>query len=222
MPELPESNETPLRVAIVEDDALLRSLMERALRREDGVVWVGSAATIDAAQALLAEQRPHVALLDLRLGKGDDAVITWKLVETWPAAAGPAPRWIVVTGQPEAAHLRRALDLGVHGYVTKSEPFDMLLAAVREVGEGRQYYSVGALRLLMEQPAQAPGLEQLTPRERDVLRAAGEGLSVRQAASRLGVSESTLKTHRQSVMRKLDLHDSVALARYALASGLAA
>ena len=221
MPELPESNETPLRVAIVEDDAMLRSLMERALKREPGVAWVGSATTIEEAQTLLTEQSPDVVLLDLRLGKGDDAVITWKLVETWPNHLR-TPRWIVVTGQPEAAHLRRALDLGIHGYVTKSEPFDMLLAAVREVGEARQYYSVGALRLLMEQPAEAAGLEQLTPRERDVLRAAGEGLSVRQTAARLDISESTVKTHRQSVMRKLDLHDSVALARYALASGLAA
>ncbi len=210
-----------MRVAIVEDDAMLRSLMERALQREPDVEWVGSAETIDAARELFAREHPELVLLDLRLGQGSAAVITWDLVEGWPAERAPAPRWIVVTGQPEAAHLRKALDLGLAGYVTKSEPFDMLLAAVREVREGRQYYSVGALKLLMEQPATAPGLEQLTVREREVLAAAGEGLSVRQTAARFGLSESTVKTHRQSVMRKLDLHDSVALARYALSAGLA-
>lgn len=199
---------------------MLCSLMERALQREPDLEWVGSADTLDAARTLLARCAPELVLLDLRLGRRDGLANTWELVEAWPATQ-PAPRWIVVTGQPEATHLRKALDLGLHGYVTKSEAFDLLLAAVREVREGRQYYSVGALKLLMEQPANAPGLEQLTGRERDVLRAAGEGLSVRQAAARLGVSEATVKTHRQSLMRKLDLHDGVALARYALGAGLA-
>lgn len=199
---------------------MLCSLMERALQRESDLEWVGSANTLDAARTLLARCAPELVLLDLRLGRRDGLANTWELVEAWPATQ-PAPRWIVVTGQPEATHLRKALDLGLHGYVTKSEAFDLLLAAVREVREGRQYYSVGALKLLMEQPANAPGLEQLTGRERDVLRAAGEGLSVRQAAARLGVSEATVKTHRQSLMRKLDLHDGVALARYALGAGLA-
>ncbi len=199
---------------------MLCSLMERALQREPDLEWVGSADTLDAARTLLARCAPELVLLDLRLGHRDGLANTWELVEAWPATQ-PAPRWIVVTGQPEATHLRKALDLGLHGYVTKSEAFDLLLAAVREVREGRQYYSVGALKLLMEQPANAPGLEQLTGRERDVLRAAGEGLSVRQAAVRLGVSEATVKTHRQSLMRKLDLHDGVALARYALGAGLA-
>lgn len=176
---------------------MLCSLMERALQRESDLEWVGSANTLDAARTLLARCAPELVLLDLRLGRRDGLANTWELVEAWPATQ-PAPRWIVVTGQPEATHLRKALDLGLHGYVTKSEAFDLLLAAVREVREGRQYYSVGALKLLMEQPANAPGLEQLTGRERDVLRAAGEGLSVRQAAARLGVSEATVKTHRQS------------------------
>ena len=210
-----------MRVAIVEDDAMLRSLMERALRRETDLEWVGSASSVASARELFARSRPELVLLDLRLGRDPSQIDGWALVETWPSEV-PAPRWIVVTGQPEAAHLRRALDQGLHGYVTKQEPFEMLLAAVREVREDRQYYSVGALKLMMEQPAEAPGLEQLTPRERDVLRAAGEGLSVRQTAERMQVSESTVKTHRQSVMRKLDLHDSVGLARFALAAGLAA
>ncbi len=221
MPESAAVSPARMRVAIVEDDAMLRSLMERALRRETDLEWVGSADTIEAAQALFAAARPELVLLDLRLGQGESAVNTWKLVEQGAGESVPPPRWIVVTGQPEVAHLRKALDLGLAGYVTKSEPFEMLLAAVREVREGRQYYSVGALKLLMEQPAAAPGLALLTVREREVLAAAGEGLSVRQTAARFGVSESTVKTHRQSVMRKLDLHDSVALARYAIGAGLA-
>lgn len=210
-----------VRVAIVEDDPMLLSLLERALRREDDLVWVGSASTPVEARAMFAAQRPELVLLDLRLGGVAGTTEGWSLVEGWLADL-PAPRWIVVTGQPEAGHLRRALDLGLHGYVTKQEPFEQLLAAIREVAEGRQYYSAGALRLLMDQPPAAPGLAQLTPRERDVLRAVGEGLSVRQTSARLAVSENTVKTHRLSVMRKLDLHDAVAMARYAIAAGLAA
>ena len=220
MAESDRSEGEKMRVAVVEDDALLRSLLERALQREADIEWVGSAASVEEAQALFAETEPELVLLDLRLGRDPSRTQGWTLIETWPESV-PVPRWIVVTGQPEAAHLRRALDLGLHGYVTKQEPFEMLLAGVREVREGRQYYSVGALKLLMEQPAVGPSLELLTPRERDVLRAAGEGLSVRQTAARLGISESTAKTHRQSVMRKLELHDSVGMARFALASGLA-
>lgn len=218
-----DSNPAPpetMRVAAVEDDAMLSSLLARAIDREADMAWMGAAATIEDALALFESRRPQLVLLDLRLGKEPNAADGWQLYERWPSAV-PAPRWIIVTGQPEAAHLRRALDAGVAGYVTKSESFDVLLAALREVREGRQYYSVGALKLLMEQPAASPGLEQLTPRERDVLRLAGEGLSLRQAAARLDLSESTIKTHRKSLMRKLDLHDSVALARYAIGAGLA-
>lgn len=214
-------SDRPMRIAIVEDDAMLSSLLSRAIAREDDLVLVGAAANIADALTLVTATQPELVLLDLRLGKEPAAEDGWQLYEQWPGAV-PAPRWLVVTGQPEAAHLRRALDAGVHGYVTKSEPFEVLLAALREVREGRQYYSVGALKLLMDQPASSPGLEQLTPRERDVLRMAGEGLSVRQAAARLGIAETTLKTHRQSLMRKLDLHDGVALARYAIGSGLSA
>lgn len=204
------------RVLIVEDDGLLLSLLERAVRREADLELVGAAATLAEARALGVAHSPELVLVDLRLG----AESGWDLIEGWAKRAA-SPQWIVVTGQPETGHLRRALDLGLAGYVTKQEPFETVLAALREVREGRQYYSVGALRLLMERPASAPGLEQLTPRERDILRAAGEGLGVRQAAVRWGLSENTVKTHRQSVMRKLGLHDGVALARYAIAAGLA-
>lgn len=214
-------NQVRMRVAVVEDDALLRSLLERALQREEDIEWVGSASNVLEAQELFARTKPELVLLDLRLGKDPTRTDGWTLVETWPDAVA-RPRWIVVTGQPEAAHLRRALDMELHGYVTKQEPFEMLLAAVREVREGRQYYSVGALKLLMDQPAEGAGIDLLTPRERDVLRAAGEGLSVRQTAARLDISESTAKSHRQNVMRKLDLHDAVGLARFAISSGLVA
>ncbi len=219
-PETYSAASAALRVAVVEDDAMLRSLLARAIQREPDMAWTGAAATIEEALALFIAQQPELVLLDLRLGQEPAAADGWQLFEQWPESV-PPPRWIVVTGQPEAAHLRRALDSGVQGYVTKNESFDVLLAALREVRDGRQYYSVEALKLLMEQPASSPGLEQLTPRERDVLRLAGEGLSMRQAAARLDISESTVKTHRKSLMRKLDLHDGVALARYAISSGLA-
>ncbi|MEZ5415370.1 MAG: response regulator transcription factor [Opitutaceae bacterium] len=207
------------RVLIVEDDAMLASLLARAIQREDDLALLGIASSLAEANKLIITAPPELVLLDLSLGRGPDAESGWRLLETWPAAL-PKPHWIVVTGQPETAHLRRALDLELGGYVTKSEPFETLLAALREVREGRQYYSSGALRLLVEKPAAAPGLAQLTPRERDVLRAAGDGLSVRQTAARLGLSENTVKTHRKSLMAKLDLHDAVAVARYALAAGL--
>ena len=209
-----------MRVAVVEDDQMLSSLLTRTLEREVDMDLVGTADNMAAAESLFATARPELVLLDLRLGREPMAEDGWQLYERWPTRV-PVPRWIVLTGQPESAHLRRALDAGVAGYVTKSEPFEVLLAALREVREGRQYYSVGALKLLMDQPAASPGLEQLTPRERDVLRLAGEGLSVRQAAVRLEISEETVKTHRKSLMRKLDLHDAVALARYAIGAGLA-
>lgn len=209
-----------MRVALVEDDAMLLSLLERALRREADIEFVGAAANLAEGRSLLATTSPGLVLVDLNLGGVAGAAEGWRLIEEWPTPP-TAPRWIVVTGQPEAGHLRRALAMGLHGYVTKREPFDMLLAAIREVREGRQYYSNGALRSLMEQPATAPGLDRVTPREREVLRAIGEGCGVRQTASRLGLSENTIKTHRLNLMRKLDLHDAVALARYAIAAGLA-
>jgi DNA-binding NarL/FixJ family response regulator len=212
---------SPWRVLVVEDDAMLASLLARAIDREADLSLVGVAANLATAQKWIATTPPDLVLLDLSLGRGPDAESGWQLIDHWPQHLA-APHWIVVTGQPETGHLRRALDLELAGYVTKSEPFETLLAALREVREGRQYYSTGALRLLMDHPATAPGFNQLTPRERDVLRAAGDGLSVRQTAARLELSENTVKTHRKNLMAKLDLHDAVAVARYALASGLAA
>jgi DNA-binding NarL/FixJ family response regulator len=118
------------------------------------------------------------------------------------------------------------MQTGVRGYVLKSAPIEDLIKAIETVQAGQTFFSPEVARIALNQFVRgtplAPGNSNLTPREREVLTWIAEGLSSKEIANCLGVGVRTVETHRERLMRKLNIHSIAGLTKFALVNGLAA
>ena len=135
--------------------------------------------------------------------------------------ACPRTRTILLTMHGEDTYVLQALQMGIRGYVLKSQAVTDLVRAVREVSRGAMYLSPGVSAAVVEAYRTKKDLrDPLTPRERTVLQLVAEGKTTKEVASLLGVSVKTAEYHRNSVMQKLGIHETASLVRYAIRRGL--
>jgi DNA-binding NarL/FixJ family response regulator len=202
----------PVRVLIVDDDALVRAGLTMILGGADDVDVVGEAADGSQVPAAVAEHRPDVVLMDIRMPRVDGLAATEAL-----RARPDAPEVIVLTTFGADEFVLRALRAGASGFLLKDvRPAD-LVEAIRVVAGGDALLAPTATRRLLDRflvtdvtPAAATGsLERLTEREREVLTLLARGASNAEIADRLTVTEATVKTHVSAVLRKLRVRDRV-------------
>lgn len=214
----------PIRVAVVDDQALVRSGFLALLRAEDGIEVVGEAA--DGHQAIEVAQRcqPDVILMDIRM-PGMDGLEATRVITADPALA--SVRILVLTTFDLDAYVHEALRAGASGFLLKDTLPPELLAAVRIVNAGEALLAPSITRRLIEdyvrRPLAAtadPRLEQLTAREREVLTAVARGLSNAELAAELFMSHATAKTHISHLLTKLDARDRAQLVVAAYETGL--
>lgn len=200
------------RALIVEDQTTLRELLCE-LVSEEARYEVASSASGAEAKAWLAKGRFDLVLLDLVLPDmhGFDLL---------PQLAAAGSRVVVLTAQARPAVVKDALARGVHAVVTKGAPLRELREAIDRVSNGGVYYSSETSRLLHEAAVNPERDEQLTERQREVLRGVASGLSTKEIAARLSISEKTVTNHRARIMERLGLHDVASLTRYAVSLGL--
>jgi DNA-binding NarL/FixJ family response regulator len=207
------SADTQIRVAIVDDDPLVRAALTMMLRGASDIEIVGEAADGESGVALVGRERPDVVLLDIRMPVMDGLEATAALV----AAGGPS-RIIVLTTFDADEYVARALGGGASGFLLKDTPSDRLLDAVRVAAAGEALIAPSITRRLIEQFARGaqpgpgavpPALAELTGRELDVLRLVARGLSNAEIAAELVLGENTIKTHVAHVFAKLGLRDRV-------------
>jgi DNA-binding NarL/FixJ family response regulator len=210
-----------LRVMIVDDHPLWRDAVERDLAAA-GFAVVAVASTGREALARFPAARPEVVLMDLQIPAPDGVQVTAEIVDRDPAA-----RVLILSASGEHADVLAAVKAGATGYLVKSASREELLAAVRRVAAGEPVFTPGLAGLVLgefqrmsEAPSPAPGEPQLTEREVEVLRMVAKGLSYRQIADRLVLSHRTVQNHVQNILRKLQMHNRVELARYAIERGL--
>lgn len=209
-----------LRVVIADDEPLVRQGLRLVLEKDDDVQVVAEAGDGVEALARVAEQRPELALLDVRMPRLDGIEATRRL------CADPSlsqTRAVVLTTFADDSLIVAAVRAGASGYLLKSMPPEQIRSAVRSVAEGQTALAPPLVdRLLREytdrRTPRSPLLEQLTERETDVLREIAAGLSNVEIGQRLYVSEGTVKTHVAAILRKLDLRDrtQAAVAAYEL------
>jgi DNA-binding NarL/FixJ family response regulator len=125
----------------------------------------------------------------------------------------------------QAEYVREGMRVGVSGYILKDSAGEELRMAIRTVHSGGNFFSPAVVKRLSAAPAPdtssaASLLESLTPRERDVLEGVSRGLTNKAIAGELGISRRTVEAHRESLMRKLDIHNVAGLTRFALDTGL--
>ncbi|HVX16886.1 MAG TPA: response regulator transcription factor [Acidimicrobiales bacterium] len=207
-----------IRVLVVDDHPIVRQGLRTYLATRPGIDVVGEAGDADAAVAQAAELRPDVALVDLVL-PGADGVST---IERLHALAAP-PRVLVLTSFAGQDRVVPAMRAGASGYLLKDAAPAELEAAIRTVHRGGAVLGPGVAEPVLAEvsrPHTVAGLDELTPREREVLGLLGRGLSNRELAAALVVSEKTVKTHVSSVLSKLHLADRTQAALWAVRNGL--
>jgi DNA-binding NarL/FixJ family response regulator len=213
-----------IRVALADDQQLIRAGFSSLLAAEPDLEVVGEAATGREAVALVKRTKPDVVLMDIRMPDGDGLWATEQIVAD-PALAGT--HVVVVTTFELDEYVAQAIRAGASGFLVKdTEPVE-LIRAVRVVAGGEALLSPSVTKRLLERVAgtlnDAPDtrpLDPLTDREREVLSLVGLGLTNEEIGGRLFLSPLTAKTHVSRIMSKLLARDRVQLVVIAYETGL--
>ena len=206
----------PLKILLADDHQIMRQGL-KALLEEKGFAVVGEASDGHEAVRVANEKKPDVAVVDLSMPllNGIDAArqIRHDL---------PATKVILLTMHTDEQYILDAIRAGVSGYVLKSEAATDLVKAIQDVNKGLTHLSSRVSRAVVkgyldknESPA-----DPLSPRERQVLQLIAEGKTTKEIATVLGVSVKTADSHRTRIMKKLDMHGTAGLVRYAIRTGL--
>ena len=206
----------PYRIVAVDDHPIILSGVELLLKHEPDFTWLGSAGTPDAAAELVARLQPDAVVLDLHLGGNDGVELVRQLHSLSPASA-----LLCYTMNEESLFGLKALRAGAVGFLSKQEPLDELLTALRVVCTGGRVLSRKLQRAVFDghplpENAAAAGLERLTDREIQVLRLIGLAKGNHEIAAELGLSVKTVSAHRESLKAKLKLGSSPELVRHAV------
>jgi len=213
-----------IRVAIADDQQLIRGGFRSLLEAEADLEVVGEAGTGAEAVALVTREKPDVVLMDIRMPDGDGLWATEQIVAN-PALAGT--HIVIVTTFELDEYVARAIRAGASGFLVKDTEPEELIRAVRVVAGGEALLSPGVTKRLLERVAgslkEAPDTSQLavlTEREREVLGLVGHGLTNDEIGRHLFLSPLTAKTHVSRIMSKLLARDRVQLVVVAYETGL--
>ena len=205
----------PINVLLADDHLTVTQSLRAFLERE-GFRVVGEAADGREAVRLARALGPDVAVLDVSMPLLNGVAAAREIQR-----ACPGTRTILLTMHAEDPYVQQAIQAGVQGYVLKKQAVMDLVQAIQEVCRGHVYLSPGVSAAVVDayRSKKDPG-DLLTSREREVLQLVAEGKTTREIASLLGVSVKTAESHRTHVMRKLDIHETASLVRYAVRRGL--
>ena len=212
-----------VRVLIVDDDDLMRAGLHGVLSSDASIEVVGEAS--DGREAVYRTRllQPDVVLMDVRMPDLDGISATRELLEAFPEV-----RVVIVTTFEQDDYIFGALRAGASGFLLKRTRPEELVAAVHTVAAGESLLSPSVTSRVIERMARQPApdatrgarLDELTPREREVLELVARGMSNGEIAAALVVEESTVKTHLRRVLAKLGARDRVQAVIFAYESGL--
>jgi RNA polymerase sigma factor (sigma-70 family) len=213
----------PVRLLVVDDDDLMRVGLRGVLSSDDELEVVGEAADGRAAIEQTRRLAPDIVLMDVRMPDLDGISATREIL-----AVSSRVRIVMLTTFEEDDYILGALRAGASGFMLKRTSPEQLIAAIHTIAAGDSLLSPSVTRTVIDRLAQAPALDasarnrldELTPRERQVLELVAGGLSNSEIAAELVVEESTVKTHVKRILGKLHLRDRVQAVIFAYESGL--
>ena len=207
---------SPITILLAEDHLIVREGLRALLKLERDLRVVGEAGNGREAVKLARTLCPDVIVMDIAMPLLNGLEATRQILQAQPTA-----RVIILSAHSDDAYLESVLALGAAGYLIKQSAAHILPQAIRQVHQGQQYFSPRIARRLQQRKLSSPASgPKLTAREMEVLQLIAEGHANKQTADHLHISIKTVEKHRQSLMAKLDIHDTASLTRYAIATGI--
>ena len=202
------------RVLIVDDHPVVRTGLHAMLDSRPELTVVGEAADGNAALAFLADHPADVVLMDLQMPELDGVATTAAI-----RSAADAPQVLVLTTYDTDADIMRAIDAGAIGYLLKDAPPDELFRAIGLAARGQAVFDPTVATRVLDQ-MRSPGTQSLSARETEILGLIAQGLSNKQAAAELFLSEATVKTHLVHIFEKLGVDSRTAAVAVAVERGI--
>lgn len=204
---------------VADDHPVVRKGLQSCLSRAGRLRLVGEAADGDEALRKARELQPDVVLMDISMPGMNGLMVTEMLRKELPQV-----KVLVVSVQRNKDAIFRVIQAGAHGYVSKEAPSEEVIRAIESVHGGEPYFSEEIARAALYEFINSGGRKepfaQLTPREREVLVLIAEGQSNKEIADQLNIGVRTIETHRERIMRRLNIHSVAGLTKYAIANGL--
>ena len=213
----------PITVLLAEDHMVVREGMLKLLEVECDIEVIGEAATGRQAVEMTEKLHPAVIVMDIAMPHLNGLEATRQIRQVVPDA-----KVLILSAHSDDAYVETAMALGAAGYLIKQTSAHCLSEAIREVRKGNTFFSPAiATRYHKRHQASLdrkgrsmPKVTRLSSREVEVLQLVAEGDANKQIAAELGISIKTVEKHRDHLMRKLDIHDTAGLTRYAIAAGI--
>ncbi len=196
-----------MKIIIVDDDPLVCKSLQVLLSREDDIEVIGIAYNGEEAIAVCGKSLPDVVLMDIQMPILDGIVATRRIKEKWPEI-----RVMMLTTFKDERNIRLAILAGAEGYLIKSTKVKNMAQRIRALGSGTTVLDSEVLEQLTQN--QKIEYDQLTPREKDILELVAQGLSNREIAHQLFITEGTVRNALSIILEKLKVRDRTQLAIY--------
>ena len=213
--------QSKIRLLLVDDHPVVRKGISSCLARHNNFEVVGEAADGKEAVSKAKELSPDVVLMDLCMPQMDGLEATRLLHKEAPSA-----KVLILSVNGNTESIQQIIQAGAKGYVLKDAPAEELVLAIQSASKGQAFFSPNVAKLVLNQyvsKARSEATNQtsrLSSRELQVLAMIAEGRSNKEIASRLNISVRTIESHRERIMRKLNIHSVVGLTRFAIANGV--
>src|SRR5215470_9536118 len=218
----------PVRVLLVDDHAMVRAGLAGVLRTLPDVEVIAQAANGYEALNLIKESRPTLVLTDIAMPYLNGMEVLARIRKEHPEI-----RVLMLSMYTDEEHVRHALQLGAAGFLSKDSTPAELAMAIQVVEQGKVYLSPKVTSVMMNDylrslqrrtpepgPQERQPLVHLTPRQREILQLVAEGHSTKSIATLLKMKVKTVEVHRAQLMKRLDIHDTAGLVRYAVGHGI--
>ncbi len=208
-----------IRVLVADDHPVVRKGLQSCLARQDRLKIIGEAADGEEALQKALELAPDVVLMDISMPRRDGLAVTQALRKS-----APQIKILVLSVHSNKDFIFRIIQAGAHGYISKEATPEQLFRAIETVYDGETFFSTeiaqAALTHLVQNGGKREPFAELTTREREVLILIAQGQSNKEIANHLGIGVRTIETHRERIMRRLDIHSIAGLTKFAIANGL--